>query len=308
MTPETRKANIAMVIAKLFAGLNMNGLKYLLPLWMSALTGVTVRCAFAAIAFWISSLIVKEDKATWKQRIQLLVLGGVGLYAFMDCFLIGISLTTPISGAIFCSLQPIFVFLISFVLMHEKITKSKIFGIVLGFGGALLCILTQHSDDLASDAPLGNLLCAACALLFAIYLLFEKKFLAHLGMITIMKYVFLGSTITAVVVNSIVGFDAPLFSDAFRGEWHWVAWLVLLFVLIGPTFINYYLTILGLKYLKATIVSLYSYINLVVATIASYILGQDRFSWFQIIAILMICSAIYFVEVADQKEEQPAKQ
>ena len=89
MTPQEKKANIAMVIAKLFAGLNLNGLKFLLPLWMSALTGVTVRCVFAAIAFWISGFIVKEDKATWKQRIKLLILGGVGLYVFTDCFLIG---------------------------------------------------------------------------------------------------------------------------------------------------------------------------------------------------------------------------
>ena len=307
MIPESKKANISMVIAKLFAGLNMNGLKYLLPLWMSALTGVTVRCAFAAIGFWITSLIVKEDKATWKQRIQLFLLGAIGLYAFMDCFLIGISLTTPISGAIFCSLQPIFVFILSFVLMHEKISKFKILGIVLGFGGALLCILTQHSDDLASNAPLGNILCAACALIFAIYLLFEKTFLQKLGMVTIMKYVFLGATFTAIIVNFFVGFDAPLFTDALHGKWHWIPWLVLLFVLIGPTFLNYYLTGIGLRYLKATIVSLYSYINLVVASIASYILGQDRFSWFQIIAMLMICASIYFVEVADKKEQPIAK-
>ena len=307
MNIHEKKANVSMVIAKLFAGLNMNGLKYLLPLWMSAITGVTVRCAFAALGFWIAGIFIKEDKATWKQRIQLFLIGAIGLYAFMDCFLIGISLTTPISGAIFCSLQPIFVFILSFILLHEKITKMKILGIVLGFGGALLCILTQRSNDLASNAPLGNILCASCALLFAIYLLFEKHFLTQLGMITIMKYIFLGSAVSAVIVNSFVGFHAPLFTDAFHGEWHWTPWLILLFILIGTTFINYFLTIYSLRYLKTTIVSLYSYINLIVASIASYILGQDRFSWFQIIAMFMICASIYFVEVADHREQPSTK-
>ena len=183
----------------------------------------------------------------------------------------------------------------------------KIFGMIIGFGGALLCILTQHSDELASNAPLGNLLCAGCALLYAIYLLFEKHFLKSLGMVTIMKYVFLGCAVSALIVNAIVGFDALLFSDALHGDWHWLPWLILLFILIGPTFINYFLTIYSLRYLKTTIVSLYSYINLVVASIALYIVGQDHFSWFQIIAMSMICVSIYLVEVANSKERQSTK-
>ena len=277
MDSQNKKANISMVIAKLFAGLNMNGLKLLLPMWISAITGVTLRCVFAAVGFWIVSLFVKEDKATWKQKIQLFLIGAIGLYAFMDCFLIGISLTTPISGAIFCSLQPIFVFILSFVLLHEKISKMKIFGIILGFGGALLCIFTQHSDDLASNAPLGNILCAACALIYAAYLMFEKYFLKLLGVITIMKYVFIGASFSAVIINIFVGFHAPLFHDALHGEWHWVPWLILLFILIGPTFINYFLTIYGLKYLKATNVSLYSDINLIVALLTFFIFDYDSF-------------------------------
>lgn len=47
------KANGAMVLSKVFGGLNVNALRYLLPLWMAPLTGVTFRCVFAAVAFWI---------------------------------------------------------------------------------------------------------------------------------------------------------------------------------------------------------------------------------------------------------------
>ncbi len=41
-----------MAVSKVFSGLNMNALKYLLPLWMSPLTGATLRCTFAAAAFF----------------------------------------------------------------------------------------------------------------------------------------------------------------------------------------------------------------------------------------------------------------
>ena len=56
MKNKIREANIYMIISKTFSGLNMNALKYLLPLWISPLTGVTLRCTFAALAFWIIGL------------------------------------------------------------------------------------------------------------------------------------------------------------------------------------------------------------------------------------------------------------
>ena len=46
------EANLSMAVSKVFSGLNMNALKYLLPLWMSPLTGATLRCTFAAAACW----------------------------------------------------------------------------------------------------------------------------------------------------------------------------------------------------------------------------------------------------------------
>jgi drug/metabolite transporter (DMT)-like permease len=42
---------------------------------------------------------------------------------------------------------------------------------------------------------------------------------------------------------------------------------------------------------------------LIVATIASLILGQDRFSWTQTFAILFICVGVYLVEAAESKDK-----
>ena len=49
MKDKKLEANLSMVASRVMAGLNMNGLKFLLPLWLGALTGVTVRCVFAGI-------------------------------------------------------------------------------------------------------------------------------------------------------------------------------------------------------------------------------------------------------------------
>ena len=78
---------------------------------------------------------------------------------------------------------------------------------------------------------------------------------------------------------------------------------VFAFVLIFPTVIIYLLIPVGLKYLKTTLVAIYGYLILIVATITSLALGQDRFSWSQLIAVLLICSSVYFVEIAESKEK-----
>lgn len=146
----------------------MNALKYLLPLWISPLTGVTLRCTFAALAFWIIGMFTKPETSTRREKILLFLLGALGIYGFMFFYLLGLSKTTPVSSSIFSSLQPIWVFILSVIFFKETITKMKITGILIGLGGALLCILTQKSDDLASDAFTGNLLCLLSSIAYAI--------------------------------------------------------------------------------------------------------------------------------------------
>ena len=294
------EANLYMAISKVFSGLNMNALKYLLPLWMSPLTGATIRCTFAAVAFWIIGWFAPpEEKTSRKDKWLLFLLGALGLYGFMFLYLIGLSKTTPVSSSIFTSLQPIWVFLIMIFFYHEKATGSKIVGISIALVGALVCILTQRSYDLASDAFVGNMLCLSSSVVYAIYLVMSKRILSAVGPITMLKYTFSGSAVSGLIVSMITGFDAPVFSLPF----HWLPFAVLMFVLIFPTTISYMLLPIGLKYLKTTVVAIYGYLILIVATIASLILGQDRFSWTQTFAILFICVGVYLVEVAESKDK-----
>ena len=81
MKDKKLEANLSMVASRVMAGLNMNGLKYLLPLWLGALTGVTIRCVFAAVAFWLTGCFIKEAAVTRKQRIMLFCLGAFGYCA-----------------------------------------------------------------------------------------------------------------------------------------------------------------------------------------------------------------------------------
>ncbi|RHJ91799.1 DMT family transporter [Parabacteroides bouchesdurhonensis] len=302
MKNKKTEANICMVIAKTFSGLNMNALKYLLPLWISPLTGASLRCVFAAVAFWIIGLFTGRESSTTREKVLLFLLGAVGIYGFMFLYLVGLSKTTPISSSIFSSLQPIWVFVIMVIFYKEKISMMKVIGIAVGLAGALVCILTQKSDDLAADAFNGNMLCLASSVFYAIYLVLSKQILKNVGVMTMLKYTFTGAAFSSLLVLPAYGFEAKLFTDAFQ----WWPFAVLMFVLIFPTVLTYLLVPVGLKYLSTTLVAIYGYLILIVATVASLLIGQDRFSWTQTIAILFICAGVYFVEIAEGKERKAA--
>lgn len=183
------EANVSMAVSKIFGGFNMNALKFLLPLWMSPLTGAAIRCTFAAAAFWIIGWFMPKEQSTPKEKILLLLLGALGLYGFMFLYLIGLSKTTPVSSSIFTSLEPIWVFVIMIVFYKEKVSVKKIVGMAIGLVGALVCILTQKSDDLASDAFTGNMLCLLSSVAYAIYLVMSQRILANVGAMTILSLI-----------------------------------------------------------------------------------------------------------------------
>lgn len=293
------KGNLSMAVSKLFSGLNENALRFLLPRYMGAFSGVVLRLSAGTLLFWIYGLFVRKDAAviTLRDKLSLFFVGCFFVFGYMITLLEGLSYTTPISSSIFISLQPVWVFIICIFLKTEKISLSKVAGILLGFGGALLIILTQKNTDVAVNPMKGNLYCLASSIIFAGYLVIEKRYLRRLSNSQVSKWSFSGGAVTALCAVVFMGWDAPVLKMDLLST----PVLVLAFVLLFPTFLSYLLQDVGLKNLPATVVALYGDMILIVATITSYILGQDHFEIWQPIAIVMMLLSVYLVEISEKK-------
>ena len=287
-----------MFIAKTFSGLNQNALRYLLPNWMSAPTGVVLRLGFGTIFFIFYELFVwkKFELPSWKDVIKLIITGLIFVFGYIWALLEGLSYTTPISSSIFISLQPVFVFIICLIIHTEKASIKKVSGMLIGFGGALLCVLTQHSTDIATDPLKGNLFCLLGAFFFSCYLVIEKRYIPKYGSAMVSALTFGGGALGAIVLVCFSGWDAPVIHQNIFS----LPMLVLLFILIFPTSVSYLLQDFSLRLLSATVVALYSDLILIVSAIASYIIGQDKFSWWQILAIAFMLVSVYLVETSDK--------
>lgn len=298
------KGNILMFISKTFSGLNQNALRYLLPGWMSAQSGVVLRLGAGTLLFLIYRIIIgKKFPLPHFKDLAILILAGMFfVFGYMWTLLEGLTYTTPISSSIFISLQPVFVFIICLIIKTEKARAKKIIGMMLGFAGALVCVLTQHSSEIASDPLKGDLLCLLGALLYSCYLVTEKKYIPKYGSAMVSFLTFGGGAVASLVPIIFVGWDASVLHQNIFST----PMLVLLFILIFPSFVSYLLQDFSLNLLSATVVALYSDLILIVAAIASYILGQDRFSWWQILAIVLMLVSVYLVE-SSESEDKTAK-
>lgn len=288
-----------MGFAKVCSGLLENCLKYLLPRWMSSTSGTLLRVGFGAVAFWILGWVWRKERVETplRLRIHLFLLGFFVVYGFISLLLLALTYTTPITTALFGATEPVWVFLMCLLVKTDRWSTAKGLGIALGLGGALICILTQHTSATASNPLLGSLLALGDALLYSFYLVYSKKLLKSTDIVTYNKWCFLGAACSALVTVLIVGWDAPVVQQGVFST----PMLLLLFVLFFPTFVSYLLVAIGLNTLSSTVVALYGYVILIVTTVVSYITGQDQFSWWQMLAIAMICSSVYFVEIAEAK-------
>lgn len=290
------KGSLALIASRITAGLNVNCTKFLLPLWITPIGYVTLRLLFGTAFFWLLAIIDKSPKTSTNDKVRLLLLGAIAVFGYMSLYAVGMSYTTPVNFAIFNATQPIWVFIISVFLHNERVTTGKVCGILMGFAGVVAASLATPVHDLAANRILGNGIALLSSLCYSIYLICSSALLRRVGNLVMLRYTFLGATLSAIFVSIFTGFSAPMFITHFNTT----AIIVFLFVLIFPTVVSYLLVPIGIKYLKTTLVAIYGYITLLVATIVSLLLGQDRFDIFLLFAMLLICGGIYLVSVSER--------
>ena len=67
------------------------------------------------------------------------------------------------------------------------------------------------------------------------------------------------------------------------------------YIIVFATFVAYFLIPIGQKYLRPTIVSLYSYLQPIVAVVISICVGLDRLSLDKVVSIVCVFAGVWLV-------------
>ena len=259
--------------------------------WISPLGLFCLRSAAAALLFWLCSLFLPREKVTKKDLLMIFFASMLGLYLTQMLFLKAIVLTTPVDVSIITAITPILVMFVAAAYPKEPITLKKAGGVALSFIGIVFLILnTVHSDsDVVRSQPLGILLMVLNCTCFALYLGLFKRLIGRYQVVTFMKWMFLFSLMASVPFN--LSELRQLDFTAVPVRWVWELGYLMLF----STFLAYFFIPIGQQRLRPTVVSMYTYLQPMIACVVSIVIGMDRLTWQKLVAALLVFAGVVLV-------------
>lgn len=308
MNAEKLKGHILILITNILFAINMPVSKYLLPTHVPP-EGLTImRMGFACILFWVVSFFMKNEKVPIKDLALLFVCALCGVGINQGLFIVGLNRTSPVDASIIATAVPIFVMLLAAMILKEPITHKKTLGVLLGASGGVLLVFTSTQASNTSSSLDGNLMLIVSGLMYAIYLVLSKPLTLRYSAVTMMKWMFLFTTLTLLPFTYQYMLDAPAFH---RAAWDFKELSAIFYVLFGATFLPYLLIPMSLKRIRPTTVSMYNYVQPIVASIIAVIVGQDTFSPEKFVSAALVFIGVYLVTQsksrADIEQQQATK-
>lgn len=283
------KVHLSLFTVALLYGANYSIAKLLMPLYIQPFGVIVIRVVVAALLFSVfHHFTVHEQISDRRDYFKLAVCAFFGVALNQLLFFKGLSLTTPIHASLVMTTSPIFVLIVSAFLLKERISVRKIAGILLGAIGAIL-LITEGGLVAGGNTMLGDIMVACNGLSFAIFLVIVKPLNAKYHPFTIIKWVFL------MAVPMVLPFGLDEFLHI---EWQSFSaniWWALGFVVIGATFMAYLLNNWALRYVNASTVGIYIYLQPVIATLIAVIAAQDILTPAKSLYAFMIFAGVFMV-------------
>ena len=295
---KTVLAHVSLLIANLIYAINYTFAKDVMPDYIQPSGFILLRVIGALFLFTLSYFLFVKEKIEKKDIVRFAICGLFGVAINQLLFFEGLNLTTPINAAIIMTSNPILVIVMSLLILKEKITIRKGLGIILGIVGASSLILKGGDINLSSDAQVGNLFVFINATSYGLYLVLVKPLMKKYKPITVMFYVF--------AFGLLLVFPFGI-SNLSQVNWHdiptHIYWEIS-FVVVCTTFIAYLFNSSALKELSPTTVSIYIYLQPILATLFAILRESDSLDKQKIISSAIIFLGVYLVSVRSKKQSK----
>ncbi len=294
--PEKLKIHFALTIVAFIYGLNYLVAKdvmvkeYLTPFGFIMLR---VIAGFIILSI-VHGLFVKEklDRKDLMYTLMCAVFGGaVNMLAFFE----GLKNTSPIHASLIMVLTPCIVLLISAIIIKEKVTKSKLLGIILGLLGAGLLVSNSGSMSDKVASVYGDVLVMVNAVSYGFYLVLVQRLYVKYNPITVLKWIFLFGIF---LIMPFGGHDA-LTAD--YASFPASIWLSIVYVLVLVTAGTYLLNAYALSRVTPSTVGFYVYFQPLIAAGAAILIGDDTLDSVKISSAILLFAGVYFVNKQSRK-------
>ena len=251
----------------------------------------TLRSLVAGSLFWIVSMFQPREQIERKDYIKIFAASMLGFLTCQVTFLVGIPHITPMDCSILTAMAPIYTMFVAAIAIKEPITFKKAGGVALSFAGIIYLIVSRVAapGGTAESTPFGIFMIILNSLSFSMYLGIFKPLIAKYSAVTFMKWIFLFSALVAAPV-SMRGLIEVEWSAIPAKQYAELAYLI-----ICATFITYFLIPLAQKRIRPTLISMYSYVQPIIAIAMSIAIGMDTLTWQKALATVLVFSGVVIV-------------
>lgn len=258
---------------------------------ISPITIFTLRSLGAGLMFWILSMFLPSEKVEKKDYLKILAAAFLGYFVTQLTFLVAIPDVTPMHCSIISSMSPIYTMFIAAVALKEPLSWKKAGGVALSLCGILFLIFNNASGNsgVAESKLSGIFMMFLNSLSFSLYLGIFKPVISKYSVVTFMKWIFLFSALMSLPLS---------FREVVSLEWTRIPSVQMWelgFLIVFATFVSYFLIPFGQKRIRPTLVSMYSYIQPIIATVISIILAMDILTWQKLLAAFMVFAGVFIV-------------
>ena len=157
--------------------------------------------------------------------------------------------------------------------------------------GVLWLILQSvHSDNgVESTQPMGVVFCVSNCAIFALYLGTCRPLIARYSSITLMKWMFLISFLVSIP------FTLPHLPGTDFSAVPVKVWWEIGFLIFFATFIAYFLIPIGQQRIRPTLVSMYGYLQPIIAIGVAIATGMDSLTLTKVLAAALVFVGVYVV-------------
>ncbi|MBE6250546.1 MAG: EamA/RhaT family transporter [Bacteroidales bacterium] len=264
---------------------------------ISPLAIFCLRSIGAGSLFWILSLFMPKEKVDRKDLPKIFAASMLGFFTCQITFLIGIPYITPMDCSILTAMSPIYTMFIASIALKEPITFQKAGGVAISFAGIIYLIVSRTGNigGPAETTMFGILMIILNSLSFSMYLGIFKPLIGKYSVVTFMKWIFLFSFVVSFpfTAKEIITLDWSSIPSIQLAE--------LAYLIVCATFITYFLIPVGQKRIRPTLVSMYSYVQPIIAIVISICIGMETLTWQKVLAALMVFGGVVVVSYSKSR-------
>lgn len=259
---------------------------------MPALQLAGIRQFFGGLCYVSFFLIKGTPLPRGKEWRPILILSVLNFMFSNGLSTWGVKYISAGLGSIIGAIFPLWLVLIAMIGSKSKLQYKTIIGLLLGFAGICIIFYDYLQDFLNPEFRFGIFISIASTWTWAVGTLYTKKQAANFNPYFSIGLQMLISGSVLFATTHALGLAIPLTAIP------WESWAAIAYLVGAGSVIAFMAYLYALQYLPTEQVSLYAYINPVVAVLLAWIWLHEKLTGYIVIGMLITLIGVYLVNKA----------